>query len=87
MKTQHTPTPWFVSRLASPDYAPQHGIYSESDTNDFAIIKGDNSEANARLIAAAPKLLAVLQYIEGRLPAHDTKAISQARAAIAEATA
>ena len=31
-------------------------------------------------------LLAALRYIEGRLPAHDTKSIAQARAAIAKAT-
>jgi hypothetical protein len=39
-----------------------------------------------RLRSVAADLLAVLQYIEGRLPAHDTKSISQAKAAIAKAT-
>jgi len=58
---QHTPGPWLASRLASPDYAPQYGIYSESNPNDFAIVKGDNAEANARLIASAPDLLEALE--------------------------
>lgn len=56
-----TPGEWIVSRLASPDYAPQYGIYSSENVNDFAIIKGD--EANARAIAALPDLLAALEQI------------------------
>lgn len=38
------------------------------------------------LLSEREALLAALRYIEGRLPAHDTKSIAQARAAIAKAT-
>jgi hypothetical protein len=58
-----TPGEWIVSRLASPDYAPQFGIYSSENTNDFATVKGD--EANAHAIAALPDLLAALESIVG----------------------
>jgi hypothetical protein len=48
-ETQHTPEPWELTRHATPDYAPQCGIYSEDHPADFAIVKG---EANARRIVA-----------------------------------
>lgn len=56
----HTPGPWEVSKHGTPDYAPQFGIYAEGRQNDLATVKGDSAEANARLIAAAPELLAEL---------------------------
>ena len=57
--TKHTPGPWAISRHATPEYAPQCGVYSEADDagRDLAIAKGSNAEANAALIAAAPELL------------------------------
>mgnify|MGYP003604995642 CR=1 FL=1 len=42
--------------------------------------------ANAQLIAAAPEMLGILQYIEGRIPSGDTKSIAQIRAVISKAT-
>jgi hypothetical protein len=96
MKTpSHTPGPWrVVLESVDPEWAVvttqggrivtnvnlEGGI---TDAGKPAIMPRD---ANARLIAAAPDLLAVLRYIEGRLPAHDTKSIAQARAAIRKAT-
>ncbi len=61
MTMKHTPGPWSVSKHATPDYAPQFGIYAGDSPNDLAIVKGDNAEADAALIEAAPDLLAALQ--------------------------
>lgn len=63
MNTPHTPGPWNISKHATPDYAPQFGIYAEGCRNDLAYVVHENTEANARLIAAAPDLLAALQAI------------------------
>jgi len=52
----HTPGPYRVSRHATPDYAPQYGIVSESDGRDIATVKGDNAKADASFFAAAPEL-------------------------------
>ena len=49
---------WEVSKHATPDYAPQYGIYADGERNDLCTVKGENAEDNARLIAAAPELLA-----------------------------
>ena len=57
----HTPGPWNVSRHATPDYAPQFGIYAGESARDLAIVKGDNAAADAALIEAAPELLAALE--------------------------
>lgn len=53
MKTTTKTVHWNVSKLASPSYAPQFGIYADEEPNDLAIVKGDNSEANAELICRA----------------------------------
>lgn len=60
MSTSHTPGPWAISKLATPSYAPEFGIYAEGSERDLARIIGDNSTANATLIAAAPDLLDAL---------------------------
>lgn len=57
----HTPGTWEVSKHATPDYAPQFGVYAEGEQHDLAIVKGINAEADACLIAAAPKLLEACQ--------------------------
>jgi len=59
----HTPAPWTISRLATPDYAPEFGIFSEGSARDLARVIGENSEADAQLIAAAPDLLAALEDV------------------------
>lgn len=91
MPTTHTPGPWYTMGA---------GIYIGSpETDDIAHIAtahcygvpGD-PVANARLIAAAPELLAALKVmtltpgILAHLEAHDPMALKQARAAIARAT-
>jgi hypothetical protein len=82
-KTTHTPGPWLVTKHGTPDYAPQFGIYAEGEPRDLAIITGDNSKADADLMAAAPDLLAALEALldsEG-----DDNARELAGAAIAKA--
>lgn len=56
---KHTKGEWNISKHATPEYAPQFGIYAE-DGNDFVIVKGEKAEANAKIIAAAPELLEAL---------------------------
>ena len=57
----HTKGPWNISKHGTPDHTPQYGIYT--DNNDFCIVKGQDAEANARLIAAAPDLLEALEAV------------------------
>ena len=45
---------WEVSKHGTPDYAPQYGIHN-GGASDFCIVKGENAEAIAHFIAAAPK--------------------------------
>lgn len=63
-RSGHTPGPWEVSKHGTPSYAPQFGIYAEGEQNDLAIVKGENAEADAILMAAAPDLLGVLKEAE-----------------------
>lgn len=60
METKHTPGPWDVLKLANPDYAPEYGVCADAAARCHAVVKG---EANARLIAAAPELLAALRRL------------------------
>jgi hypothetical protein len=79
--TKHTPGPWVRNET--------WGLIVSGDVEVAALHSGN--EANARLIAAAPELLAALKWIaahgdtgEGRRPAYyDMRA--KARAAIAKA--
>lgn len=89
---QHTPGPWTVSNreITGPQDSgvivarlPEWGILADNP---------DPAPANARLIAAAPELLAALKVmtltpgILAHLEAHDPMALKQARAAIAKVT-
>lgn len=59
--TTYTSGTWAISRHATPDYAPQYGIYANDASGwDIATVYGENAAANASLIAAAPELLACL---------------------------
>lgn len=84
MDTQHTPGPWAISKSATPDYAPQFLIHPE-ESEDIAIVKGDNAHADALLIAAAPALLAACQFALDS--GDDLEAERRIRAAIALAQA
>jgi len=77
--SKHTPGPWRVIGLGSAIYQ----VEEHTETASFSSFS-EHSEANARLIAAAPDLLlALAQMMDGyKLPS----VRKQARAAIAKAT-
>ena len=86
-----TPGPWAISRHATPEHSPQYGIYTEDASGwDIATVHGENAAANAVLIAAAPKLLAVLEEMLQdaetlKEPYRNEAICEKARAVIAEA--
>ena len=99
MTTKHTPGPWVAVKLqdrtAYNIFVPGHCtalLTLEPGKYDGASPLCENVQANARLIAAAPDLLAALReafrafafYDEGPVWADST--IAKARAAIARAT-
>lgn len=95
MTTQHTPAPWSVEidhHTAAPEFIR---TYVDGEMYDLASVLCDetgNATANARLIAAAPDLLAALQMVN-RVWSHDQTAnfapdspVAIVRAAITKAT-
>ncbi len=60
MSKQRTQGEWHKTKIASPDYAPSFGIYAGDSPTALAVVSGDNAEADATLIAAAPALLIAL---------------------------
>lgn len=89
MQTQHTPGPWIIHAPANAAFVRHPSIVS--DTGEVAKATWASSErqtnANARLIVAAPDLLAAIEGLLNALPSATTHpAIKAARAAIARAT-
>ncbi len=97
----HTPGPWAAGEQSGGDWLIQSNIEShlppwavQNDTIG-AVRANDNAEANARLIVAAPELLAALKAVVEWLPdprphrLTDSDGLNsveqQARAAIAKA--
>ena len=79
MNTEHTPGPWHVDYtqgIVTKDGVPIAYVY-----NDYS----DTPLPDARLIAAAPDLLAVLKAIEGCNVWLPFGLLAQTRAAIAKA--
>jgi hypothetical protein len=68
MITQYTPGPWESSRDAVPEGYAQATVYEEA--TGVRVATAFESEANARLIAAAPDLLAACQEYVGWLDWH-----------------
>lgn len=97
MNKQHTPGPWNVGDDSPNDY---EGPMIDTRDRAVAVITIDHEtestpedRANARLIAAAPELLAALQRLtramddyDGDIPADINSPHHQALAAIAKAT-
>ena len=92
---KHTPGPWITYETPhgdciigiGPDLEPfcDHSVaevYLDISTDETL----DEAEANARLIAAAPELLAALVEIVSRNEVQSWFNLDQARAAIAKAT-
>lgn len=62
--TGHTPGPWdYQATAGNHDFS----VYGGETGRDIALVR-DFDEANARLIAAAPDLLAFAQYVAARPP-------------------
>ena len=97
---KHTPGPWHANMTEGLDEndQPEYLIGNNDDIFAFAIVNGetwDECAANARLIAAAPKLLAELKQFVSRWSKYPKKPtgnelevyLDAAREAIAQATA
>lgn len=88
----HTPAPWIAGHQASGDWLIQTDPSSHlppwavQDGTIAAIRGGEQAEANARLIAAAPELLAALRHLL-RYDFGDSDGAKEARAAVAKAEA
>lgn len=85
----HTPGPWGLTRWTAPDdYGWSIKIGDAPHRLDVSAWS-ESSEADARLIAAAPELLAALEAVEavldGRQPIDVPGAVMIARAAVAKA--
>ena len=68
MKTNHTPGQWITE---NPDNRKANfAIYTTEKPEGIAnVYPGDEAEANARLIAAAPNMLETLRYIVEQIEA------------------
>lgn len=79
-ETKHTPGPWEFD-------GPHHNIIVWSSPNNrICFMTSDGpTEANARLIAAAPDLLEALKNIVNSIEVHDHPAVMMAFDAIAKA--
>ena len=86
----HTPAPWAYTEGLSPHYQGQ--VYREDNGHTVAVTYHDEDGANARLIAAAPAMLAACQHVLSVLenpPPNKPGGVSRTmlREAIARATA
>ena len=61
----HTPGPWYANQDCIEIYGPE----GPRDVTLAVVLQADNAAADARLIAAAPELLAVCQAMAGDLQA------------------
>lgn len=102
MQTKHTPGPWVIGgSLISNGRVPVAKVLHNGNGNPSKASDYDRdaprwlggADANARLIAAAPELLAALEALVGEadlgevdLDDDDRAKLEQARAAIAKAT-
>lgn len=87
MTQKHTQGPW---NLMYPDN-PFDGFVAGPDDKLVAVGMGDDTRANARLIAAAPEILDALEQIVSLFPyfpagSDERKALELAQEAIAKAT-
>jgi hypothetical protein len=97
MKAKHTPGPWHTTGdglvYAEPSFDDIEAPFICDATDDSQWRSpNDEERANARLISAAPELLAALQALEWAVSGVDyieteyADQVAQARAAIARAT-
>lgn len=83
-ESKHTPGPWrlHAEHLRGGLY---HSVSRPGVDDTIDIHETDNGEADARLIAAAPDLLAFAHYVLEMDPSSNAPLFEQARAAIAKA--
>jgi hypothetical protein len=97
MNAQHTPGPWGVlttsigpacETVCIGQLNEEKGLNGVSDEYAVCVVPlvHDESRANARLIAAAPDLLAALKFTVADCDNSDCEQCEVARAAIAKAT-
>lgn len=87
--TGHTPGPWRYYDPIGDGHDPVFGPYFQIETGGGRSLTGFISEADARLIVAAPEMLAALHELRiwaGRRGDQDDALIEAADAAIARAT-
>ena len=88
---KYTPGPWIIAIRGTARGEPVPIISALPPTRGeklmpVAMCEGDNTQANAHLIAAAPELLEALEeMIKGVEEYDETAGLSKARAAIAKA--
>jgi len=58
---------WDICKHATPEHSPQYGVYENNDRNDFCIVTGEDAEAKAQLISAAPNLLEACKHVRDNL--------------------
>ena len=85
--SKHTPGPWRIDRGSKTGTA--RGISASArnivNFNGLAKPMSNETEANARLIAAAPDLLDALRYVLDCIERNEISDMQPARAAIAKA--
>jgi hypothetical protein len=97
MSAKPTPGPWSISPKGGAVIATQETGHDDAENKAYyggsLVCESIHREANARLIAAAPELLAALkglrhacQHMIGSFDADDIAAFEAASAAIAKAT-
>jgi hypothetical protein len=67
METKHTPEPWSVAEAGC---VPGSLLVALGDADDYCRVVGNDCEANAALIAAAPDMLAALEGARAALVAY-----------------
>lgn len=90
MKTKHTPGPWEVRPSSNPHNGSAWRDIVSTGTEFSPAYVGEALDRDARLIAAAPDLLAALEYItrsaeSGHYIERSGPEVTAARAAIAKA--
>lgn len=68
--SKHTEGEWLISKIASPTYIREFGIYAYGYQGDLARVIGPNAEADAQLIVASPRMLKALTVVADMLGRH-----------------
>ncbi len=85
--TKHTPGPWALYPYPTRPYFTQVHINGAAIADVYAsgLLKPEETTANARLIAAAPDLLAALKLVQSEVASDTVEMWDQVAAAISKA--